>query len=495
MELRVTLEALFLMAVFHFPGCQQEDTFEIIVPNNPVVGVAGKSLILPCRISPTLSAVDMEITWSRNSELIYGYSSGAEKFDDQYWKGRVGLFTDELQNGNVSLRLQDVRVSDLGSYTCNVLTSTYFRDGTFALDIVGFGEEPRLFLDSPPGNEIKLKCESQGWFPKPVLRWGTLMGQDLTTRADTTENEDKLSLVGVSSTLWVTERDRHGVICVIQHSETKSSIQAQIEIDDDFFSLVSPGWKTFSIILILFGVGILLSIPAAIFLFKKSTVKTESEKQRLESENDELRKEIKSTGYIFKSEWEIIRKATAHVTLDPETAHPILVVSADGRHVQNQHKDQNVPDTPLRFDTWYFVLGRESFTSGQHYWEVDVKERADWWLGVVSESAQRKGRVSLKPQSGYWIVRLNSGELTALTDPETPLRLRAIPQKVGVYLDCDEGRLSFYSVEDRWHIYTFNGGVTGKLYPLFDPGVEGEELKILQPGDETNHSDQHKEVV
>ncbi|MBN3292153.1 BT1A1 protein, partial [Polypterus senegalus] len=494
MELRVTLEALFLMAVFHFPGCQQEETFEIIVPNNPFVGIAGKSVILPCRIYPALSAVDMEITWSRNSELIYGYSSGAEKID-QHWNGRVGLFTDELQNGNVSLRLQDVRVSDQGSYTCNVLTSTYFRDGTFALDVVGYGEEPRLFLDSPPGNEIKLKCESQGWFPKPTLTWRTLMGQDLTTRADTTENQDKVSLVGVSSTLWVTERDRHGVICVIHHSVTKSSIQTQIEIDDDFFSLVSPGWKTFSIILILFGVGILLSLLAAVFLFKKSKVKIESEKQRLESENDDLRKEIKATGYILKSEWEIICKAAARVTLDPETAHPHLVVSADGICVRDQHKDQNVPDTPLRFDTWFFVLGRESFTSGQHYWEVDVKERCDWHLGVVSESAQRKGRVSLKPQSGYWIVRLYGDELTALTDPETTLQLRAIPQKVRVYLDCDEGRLSFYSVEDRWHIYTFNGGVTGKLYPLFQPGLDGEELAILQPRDETNHTHQHKEVA
>uniref|UniRef100_A0A8C4SV47 Butyrophilin subfamily 1 member A1-like n=1 Tax=Erpetoichthys calabaricus TaxID=27687 RepID=A0A8C4SV47_ERPCA len=372
-------------------------TFEIIVPNNPVVGIAGKSVILPCHISPALSAVDMEITWSRNSELIYGYSSGAEKIDDQHWKGRVGLFTDELHNGNVSLRLQDVRVSDLGSYTCN----------SFFLSFLGFGEEPHLFLDSTPGNKIKLKCESQGWFPKPVLRWATVMGQDLTTRADTTENEDKVSLVGVSSTLWVTERDRHGVICVIHHSETKS-------------------------------IGILLFLLAAVYLFKKS----------------------KGMCHLL----------IAHVTLDPETAHSRLVVSADGRFVREQYKDQNVPDTPLRFDTWHFVLGRESFTSGQHYWEVDVKERSNWMLGVVSESAQRKGRVSLKPQSGYWIVRLNSDELTALTNSETTLRLRAIPQKVRVYLDCDKGRLSFYSVEDCWHIYTFNGGITGKLYPLFEPG-------------------------
>ncbi|XP_051778297.1 E3 ubiquitin-protein ligase TRIM39-like [Erpetoichthys calabaricus] len=181
-------------------------------------------------------------------------------------------------------------------------------------------------------------------------------------------------------------------------------------------------------------------------------------------------------------------KATAHVTLDPETAHSRLVVSADGRFVREQYKDQNVPDTPLRFDTWHFVLGRESFTSGQHYWEVDVKERSNWMLGVVSESAQRKGRVSLKPQSGYWIVRLNSDELTALTNSETTLRLRAIPQKVRVYLDCDKGRLSFYSVEDCWHIYTFNGGITGKLYPLFEPGCEGEELEIMPPGHATNNS-------
>ncbi|XP_051778275.1 butyrophilin subfamily 1 member A1-like isoform X4 [Erpetoichthys calabaricus] len=484
-------EALVLLTFLYFSPCQLQGSFEISVPDEPVVGVVKGSVVLPCQVIPVVNTKDLEIAWLRDRENIYNVKNDQVTIDEKF-KGRVEIFKEEVNKGNVSLKIQDVVVSDWGVYTCNVLTSDYFREGLITLNVIGVGGEPSLSIESPPGPEIVVKCESQGWFPKPAVVWKNGINKELTTRATSNVTESSESLFDVNSVISVTKKDR-GIICVIEHGQ--KTLESHIQIGEEFFTLVSPGWKHFGGFLIFLLLLALFSVPLAVYLYKKQKEKIESEKQHLESENDELRKEIKATGYILKSEWGRIPKSFAHVTLDPETAHPCLVVSADGRCVQNQHKDQNVPDTPLRFDTWYFVLGRESFTSGQHYWEVDVKERADWWLGVVSESAQRKGRVSLKPQSGYWIVRLNSGELTALTDPETPLRLRAIPQKVGVYLDCDEGRLSFYSVEDRWHIYTFNGGVTGKLYPLFDPGVEGEELKILQPGDETNHSDQHKEVV
>ncbi|MGH0161735.1 UNVERIFIED_CONTAM: hypothetical protein FKN15_054551 [Acipenser sinensis] len=75
----------------------------------------------------------------------------------------------------------------------------------------------------------------------------------------------------------------------------------------------------------------------------------------------------------------------------------------------------------------------------------------------------------MTPQQGYWTVEWWSG-FTALTDPQTPLPLSLKPQKLGVYLDYEEGQLSFYNVETRSHIYTFTDiefNPNEKLYPLF----------------------------
>ncbi|MGH0152866.1 UNVERIFIED_CONTAM: hypothetical protein FKN15_031883 [Acipenser sinensis] len=78
----------------------------------------------------------------------------------------------------------------------------------------------------------------------------------------------------------------------------------------------------------------------------------------------------------------------------------------------------------------------------------------------------------MTPQQGYWTVEWDGDEdeFIALTDPQTPLPLSLKPQKLGVYLDYEEGQLSFYNVETRSHIYTFTDmefNLNEKLYPFF----------------------------
>uniref|UniRef100_A0AAR2IIH4 B30.2/SPRY domain-containing protein n=1 Tax=Pygocentrus nattereri TaxID=42514 RepID=A0AAR2IIH4_PYGNA len=157
------------------------------------------------------------------------------------------------------------------------------------------------------------------------------------------------------------------------------------------------------------------------------------------------------------------------VTLDPESAPCLLILSDDGKQVTFGDERQNRPDTPERFDRCPCVLGKEGFSSGRFYYEV--RGKTDWTLGVTTESSNRKGEITLSPEDGYWIVVLrNETEYTAADLAYVHLSLKQAPQKVGVFVDYEEGLVSFYDVEARSHIYSFTGqSFTEKLYPYFSP--------------------------
>ncbi len=158
------------------------------------------------------------------------------------------------------------------------------------------------------------------------------------------------------------------------------------------------------------------------------------------------------------------------VTLDPDTAHPNLILSDDGKQVRHGDITQKLPDTPERFDC-PCVLGKEGFSSGRCYFEVQVKGMTEWTLGVVRESINRKGNIRLSPSDGYWTVWLENGdEYEAWDDPSVSLSLRVKPQRVGVFVDYEEGLVSFYDVESSSHIYSFTAqSFTEKLFPFFGP--------------------------
>ena len=66
----------------------------------------------------------------------------------------------------------------------------------------------------------------------------------------------------------------------------------------------------------------------------------------------------------------------------------------------------------------------------------------------------------------------NRNEYEALTRPAVLLPVREEVQKVGVFVDYEEGLVSFYDVEARVHLYSFTGcSFTEKLYPFFSPYV------------------------
>ncbi|XP_029111926.1 pyrin-like [Scleropages formosus] len=174
--------------------------------------------------------------------------------------------------------------------------------------------------------------------------------------------------------------------------------------------------------------------------------------------------------------WKWLRKAAVDVTLDPVTANPWLILSKDKKQVRHGDTKQNLPDNPQRFSPVVSVLGKQGFSSGRNYWEVQVGDKNKWTLGVARESINRKGKIKLSPNNGYWTIWLrNKNEYKALAESSVFLNLSVKPQKVGMYVDYEEGQVSFYNVEARSHIYTFTGyRFTEKLCPYFSLGTDDD---------------------
>ncbi|XP_068024264.1 E3 ubiquitin-protein ligase TRIM39-like isoform X1 [Melanerpes formicivorus] len=198
-----------------------------------------------------------------------------------------------------------------------------------------------------------------------------------------------------------------------------------------------------------------------------------------------LRAELQNNQELFR-----IQRYQGDVTLDADTAHPRLEISEAGKSVKDTGALRDVPRNDLRFDSHLFVLAKEGYTSGRHYWQVDVGRRKSWTLGVARESVSRKGALTLSPENGFWAIGLVDGrDCWAFVEPWSRLSVGGRPQKIGLFLDVSAKQLSVYDVHKKraLHTFTIAGGSSQaeKFFPFFSTGLasgtpEDEPLSIVQ---------------
>ncbi|XP_033826493.1 E3 ubiquitin-protein ligase TRIM39-like [Periophthalmus magnuspinnatus] len=172
-----------------------------------------------------------------------------------------------------------------------------------------------------------------------------------------------------------------------------------------------------------------------------------------------------------KAELRRVQQCAVEVTLDPDTAQPTLVLSEDLKQVHCGNVRKQLPDSPQRFDQYVCVLGKQSFFSGGFYFEVQVKGKTNWDLGVAQESINRKGNITACPEHGLWcIVLRNKDEYKACSSPPVPLSPQRAPEKVGVFVDYGKGLVSFYDAHSADLLYSFTDCCfREKLFPFFCP--------------------------
>ncbi|XP_055969868.1 tripartite motif-containing protein 75-like [Sorex fumeus] len=156
----------------------------------------------------------------------------------------------------------------------------------------------------------------------------------------------------------------------------------------------------------------------------------------------------------------IMSKFQMDFTLDPETAHPNLIISSDRKTLScHQGSIETTWDPhPRAFISQEAVLGVEGFQGGRHFWQVEIRGLGVWALGVCEESFPRNVPMTPAPSDGLWQLQQFTG---------LQLDSRQAQCRVGVFLDFELGEVSFYNLDKRSHICTLTGTFAGKLLPYF----------------------------
>ncbi|XP_031234309.1 erythroid membrane-associated protein isoform X3 [Mastomys coucha] len=471
----------FTIAVFQLPAQGSGDAGKVYI------APLGDTAKLPCPLLLWPSMVLSEMRWYRpghlpHTQAVHVFRDGQDRDEDLMpeYKGRTALVRDALKE-SYTLQISNVRLEDRGLYQCRVWVRNSSREDNVTLQVAVLGSDPYIHVKGYDAGWIELVCRSVGWFPKPWTEWRDTTGRTLLPLSEV-HSLDETGLFRSAVSSRIRDSALGNVSCTVRNEALgQEKTTAMVIGAPERESLSSPA-VALSVVLPILGLLILVGIWL-ICKQKKSKEKLLYE-QVMEVENlledhakekEKLRSELKLKRAAANAGWRRARLHFVAVTLDPDTAHPKLILSEDRRCVRLGDRKRPVPDNPERFDFVVSVLGSEYFTTGCHYWEVYVGEKTKWILGVCSESVSRKGKVTASPANGHWLVRQSRGnEYEALTSPQTSFRLKESPKCVGIFLDYEAGIISFYNVTDKSHIFTFTHSFSSPLRPFFEPCLHDE---------------------
>ncbi|XP_043939513.1 nuclear factor 7, brain-like [Protopterus annectens] len=170
-------------------------------------------------------------------------------------------------------------------------------------------------------------------------------------------------------------------------------------------------------------------------------------------------------------------KVPEHLTLLTTPAHSDLVVSIDKTSVRHAGPQKQVlSGAPEALWPSLYIRSTERFQSGRHFWEVDVGQKTEWAVGVSIYSGER-----ITSEKSLWknlltedkhVLMLKNKKYHIESYTSTiPVSLSTSPTRIGVFLDYERGKVTFYNTDDMSVIHVALSSFSGDIYASFNPGV------------------------
>ncbi|XP_069619145.1 E3 ubiquitin/ISG15 ligase TRIM25-like [Ranitomeya imitator] len=159
----------------------------------------------------------------------------------------------------------------------------------------------------------------------------------------------------------------------------------------------------------------------------------------------------------------------ADILLDVNTAYNKLLISDDLKTATWTEIRQKRPETAERFQYPQVMSGRR-FTSGRHYWDVDIRRSVLWMVGMCYPSMDRRGLQSyIGDNNKSWCLvsgmMFNNRPAVRHDSKLIQIRHQISSDRFRICLDYEAGQLSFYELCDPIrHLHTFTAAFTEPLH-------------------------------
>ncbi|XP_027025707.2 tripartite motif-containing protein 75-like [Tachysurus fulvidraco] len=191
---------------------------------------------------------------------------------------------------------------------------------------------------------------------------------------------------------------------------------------------------------------------------------------RLKALENSIKKIVEKNKELLPRPWEF----SETITLDESKAQGNVQISEDKTQMSLS------PSNSLSLlSPWKSTRASQSFKNGLHYWEVAVGGCESWAVGVV-ENSRVNGIQTGSNEKNIWLLECDGGELSVMHNNDFSTVKENKIETLGVFVDCDKGRLKFYNVNTGSILHSFVAEFKHAVFPMFRMRAQKDSLAQLQ---------------